>query len=195
MGRILSYYDLCDLPYGYNKDLDKDLDFSEFMTEEEMEAVELKRQEREQEELRRMEEEQWLLEEELRRAKEEEEEERQRLRKIRIQEEERNRQKKRDSQQPMETAELFKEINKRRRSTVRPKSAQGNLSAKVIYARRGSEDNSLLGGSPITLETASVRRKQLFFVPFAVLDSQNNLFWLRLSCSWFRMDKVLNIIS
>ena len=46
VGRILSYYDLCDLPYGYNQ-ADKDLDFSEFMTEEEVEEAEGRRQERE----------------------------------------------------------------------------------------------------------------------------------------------------
>ena len=47
VGRILSYYDLCDLPYGYNQ-ADKDLDFSEFMTEEEVEEAEGRRQVREQ---------------------------------------------------------------------------------------------------------------------------------------------------
>ena len=60
VGRILSYYDLCDLPYGYNQ-ADKDLDFSEFMTEEEAEEAEGRRQERELEEARRRGEEAWLL--------------------------------------------------------------------------------------------------------------------------------------
>ena len=73
VGKILSYYDLCDLPYGHNT-VDKDLDFSEFMTDEEMEATELKRQERELEELRRKEEEEWLVMEEQRKAREEQEE-------------------------------------------------------------------------------------------------------------------------
>ena len=75
VGRILSYYDLCDLPYGYNQ-ADKDLDFSEFMTEEEAEEAEGRRQERELEEARRREEEAWLLVEEERRALEQREEER-----------------------------------------------------------------------------------------------------------------------
>ena len=79
VGRILSYYDLCDIPqHAGNSAVDKDMDFSEFMTEEESEEVELRRQQREEEELRKREEEEWLLQEEERKAREEEEETRRR---------------------------------------------------------------------------------------------------------------------
>ena len=197
VGRILSYYDLCDLPYGYNKDIDKDLDFSEFMTEDEIEAVELKRQEREQDELRRLEEEQWLVEEEERRAREEEELEKKRLRKMKMQEEARNRKKKQENKQPMETAELFREINKqRRKSSVRPMSAQDSV-GRVIYARRGSEDVSSLGGKPINLETASVCIifRNISIKNTCLLGSEIYLFWISVSCAWIRLDKILSHLS
>ena len=73
MGKILSYYDLCDIPYGHDG-VDKDLDFSEFMTEEELEVAELRRQEREEEARRKKEEEEWSVQLELRKQKEAEEE-------------------------------------------------------------------------------------------------------------------------
>ena len=73
MGRILSYYDLCDVKYNT---VDKDLDFSEFMTEEEKEEVELRRLEREEEARIKKEEEERLRKEEEKREKEAEEERR-----------------------------------------------------------------------------------------------------------------------
>ena len=72
VGRILTYYDLCDVKYPNNKD--PDLDFSEFMTEEEREEAELRRLEKEEEERLREEEEERLRIEEEKRAKELEEE-------------------------------------------------------------------------------------------------------------------------
>lgn len=126
VGRILSYYDLCDIPQqAGNSAVDKDLDFSEFMTEEESEEVELRRQQREEEELRKREEEEWLLAEEERKAKEEEEETRRR-RSIRIMEEKRRAEK--EAKEPRETADIFKEINQKRKHSVRPKSAHTNNS-------------------------------------------------------------------
>ena len=124
VGRILSYYDLCDLPYGYNQ-ADKDLDFSEFMTEEEVEEAEGRRQERELEEARRREEEAWLLLEEERRALEQREEERRRQKKIKIREE--PSQEKKRPKEPRDASDIFQEINIKRKSSMRPKSAHGNL--------------------------------------------------------------------
>lgn len=72
VGRILTYYDLCDVKYPNNKD--PDLDFSEFMTDEEREEAELRRLEKEEEERLREEEEERLRIEEEKRAKELEEE-------------------------------------------------------------------------------------------------------------------------
>ena len=126
VGRILSYYDLCDIPQqAGNSTVDKDLDFSEFMTEEESEEVELRRQQREEEELRKREEEEWLLAEEERKAREEEEETRRR-RSIRIMEEKRRAEK--EAKEPRETADIFREINQKRKHSVRPKSAHTNNS-------------------------------------------------------------------
>ena len=68
----MSYYDLCDVRYPTN--VDKDLDFSEFMTDEEKEEAELKRLEKEEEERIRQDEEERLQKEEERRGKEAEEE-------------------------------------------------------------------------------------------------------------------------
>ena len=125
VGRILSYYDLCDIPQPTNTAVDKDLDFSEFMTEEETEEVELRRQQREEEELRKAEEEAWLLAEEERKAKEEEEAV-MRKRSIRIMEEKRRAEK--EAKEPRETADIFKEINQKRKTSIRPKSAHTNNS-------------------------------------------------------------------
>ena len=72
VGRILSYYDLCDVKYP--RGVDKDMDFSEFMTEEEIEEAELKRIEREEEEKIKKEEEERVSKEEERKEKEAEEE-------------------------------------------------------------------------------------------------------------------------
>ena len=74
VGRILTYYDLCDVKYP--KAGDDDLDFSEFMTEEEKEEFELRKLEKEEEERLRKEEEERLRKEEEKRAKEIEEERR-----------------------------------------------------------------------------------------------------------------------
>ena len=74
VGRILTYYDLCDVKYPPAGD--PDLDFSEFMTEEEREEAELMRLEKQEEERLRKEEEERLREEEEKRAKQLEEEER-----------------------------------------------------------------------------------------------------------------------
>ena len=122
VGRILSYYDLCDIPQTPqgNSAVDKDLDFSEFMTEEESEEAELRRQQREEEELRKREEEEWLLAEEERKAKEEEEAVI-RKRNMRIMEE--NRRAEKEAKEPRETADIFKEINQKRKHSIRPKSA------------------------------------------------------------------------
>ena len=72
VGRILSYYDLCDVKYNTN--IDKDMDFSEFMTEEEIEEAALKKEEREEEERLEKEEEEHYRKEEERREQEAEEE-------------------------------------------------------------------------------------------------------------------------
>ena len=72
VGRILTYYDLCDVKYPNGKD--PDLDFSEFMTEEEREEAELRKLEKEEEERLRQEEEERLRNEEEKRAKDLEEE-------------------------------------------------------------------------------------------------------------------------
>ena len=163
MGRILSYYDLCDIPYGHDT-IDKDLDFSEFMTEEEREESELKRLEREEGERRKREEEAWLIGQEEKRRKEEEEVN-QRKARVRMKEEE--------AGKPRDTTDIFREINRKRKSSVRPKSAHGNPSkinqlqveskrervtsdVRVMYARRGSDDISNLAGQNITIEQASV---------------------------------------
>ena len=127
VGRILSYYDLCDIPYGQDT-VEKDLDFSEFMTEEEQEECELKRQEREEEEKRRREEEEWLEKEEEKRRKEEEEKA-ERKAQMRMKEEERRAE--REGGKPRGTSDLFREINRKRKSS-RPRSAQGNLSNHKI---------------------------------------------------------------
>ena len=127
VGRILSYYDLCDIPYGQDT-VDKDLDFSEFMTDEEKEESDLKRQEREEEERRRREEEEWLEKEEEKRRKEEEDLA-ERKAQVRIKEEERRAE--RESGKPRGTTDLFREINRKRKSS-RPRSAQGNLSKDKI---------------------------------------------------------------
>ena len=129
VGRILSYYDLCDIPYGYNNNgVDKDLDFSEFMTEEEMEECEAKRQEREEEELRKKEEEEWLMKEEERRAKEEEEERIKQREKWKREEQRKKEKESKGKRCPMDkTSDIFKEINQRRKQSIRPQSA-GNLS-------------------------------------------------------------------
>ena len=71
VGRILSYYDLCDVKYST---VDKDLDFSEFMTDEEKEEAELKRLETEEEERIRKEDEERVRKEEERKEREAEEE-------------------------------------------------------------------------------------------------------------------------
>ena len=123
VGRILSYYDLCDIPYGQDT-VDKDMDFSEFMTEEEKEESELRRLEREEEDRRRREEEEWLEKEEEKRRKEEAEKA-ERKAQVRLKEEERRAEK--EGGKPRETSDLFKEINRKRKSS-RPRSAQGNLS-------------------------------------------------------------------
>ena len=163
VGRILSYYDLCDIPYGHDT-IDKDLDFSEFMTEEEREESELKRLEREEGERRKREEEAWLIGQEEKRRKEEEEVN-QRKARVRMKEEE--------AGKPRDTTDIFREINRKRKSSVRPKSAHGNPSkinqlqveserervtsdVRVMYARRGSDDISNLAGQNITIEQASV---------------------------------------
>ena len=74
VGRILTYYDLCDVKYP--KAGDEDLDFSEFMTDEEKEEAELRKLEREEDERLREEEEERLRSEEETREKEAEEEQR-----------------------------------------------------------------------------------------------------------------------
>ena len=125
VGRILSYYDLCDIPYG-NDAVDKDLDFSEFMTEEEKEECEMRRLEREEEERRKREEEEWLVGQEEKRRKEEEDVSLRRA-KVRIKEE--------STERPRETRDIFREINRKRKSSVRPKSAHGN-SSKADHERR-----------------------------------------------------------
>ena len=130
VGRILSYYDLCDIPYGHDA-VDKDLDFSEFMTEEEKEESEVKKREREEEERRRREEEEWLEKEEEKRRKEEAELA-ERKAQVRIKEEERRAE--RDSGKPREASELFREINRKRKSS-RPRSAQGNQSNDIIIQK------------------------------------------------------------
>ena len=127
VGRILSYYDLCDIPYGQDV-VDKDLDFSEFMTEEEKEESEVKRREREEEEARRREEELWLEREEEKRRKEEGEMA-ERKERVRLKEEE-ERRAERDSGKPRGTSDLFREINRKRKCS-RPRSAQGNTSNAI----------------------------------------------------------------
>ena len=124
VGRILSYYDLCDIPQG-NTQVDKDLDFSEFMTDEEIEESELRRHQREEEELRRREEEEWLLAEEERKAREEEEA-KVKKRRVRIKEEQRRSEE--ATKETRETADIFREINQKRKNSIRPKSAHTNNS-------------------------------------------------------------------
>ena len=73
VGRILSYNDLSDVKNLVS--VDDDLDFSEFMTEEEKEEAKLEKKEREKEEEEmRKEEEERILEEKEQREREAEEE-------------------------------------------------------------------------------------------------------------------------
>ena len=79
-----------------------------------------------------------------------------------------------EAKEPRETADIFKEINQKRKHSIRPKSAHTNNSkqieipmilisslrilcqGRVLYARRGSDDITNLGGIRITFEEASV---------------------------------------
>ena len=100
------------------------------MTEDEIEDLEARRQERELEELRRREEEDWLVKEEERKIKEEEEERIKAQRRKLIEEEKQRKKQKKDN---LDTADIFKEINqKRRKSSSRPQSANGSLSSKLL---------------------------------------------------------------
>ena len=77
------------------------------------------------EEARRREEEAWLLVEEERRALEQREEERRRQKKIKIREEPSHEKKR--PKEPRDASDIFQEINIKRKSSMRPKSAHGNL--------------------------------------------------------------------
>ena len=88
----------------------------------------------------------------------------------------------------MDTADIFKEINKKRKQSVsRPTSANGSLSSKilcyfltficmyciisdrVIYARRESEDISQLGGENIDFDLAVVSWKRILLIRWIIV--------------------------
>ena len=140
VGRILSYYDLSDRKQCImEKD---DLDFTEFLDEEEQARIELEDKLKKEEQERKEEEELRKALADIERRRKAEEEEAEKSRQLSMSKEQRQREEERGSKDPVSSEEIFRNVNKRRESLARAKkagpaggssSAPGILSGTIKY--------------------------------------------------------------